>query len=246
MASFLAAILSSRDQGPLVTNALQLVELLLVKMPDAYQYFFRREGVMHEIEQIASAALVSAPKSKKSSPSRTPRNAADLNVSAGPSDLTHALQQHADSTSSLTPAEAQAQDMITLRARHLRDEYGSADSEPALRARAALDTIEELVTQLNAFAEPSGKGAKFEKEVAEVVGKVSKLFSDEKEPLSSFELLESGLVDGLLRFATETGTPTCELERVQNHGSVQMLTRKLRSECPTSSRASRRRLHASS
>lgn len=220
MASFLAAILSSRDQGPLVTNALQLVELLLVKMPDAYQYFFRREGVMHEIEEIASAALVTPPKSKKSSPSRTPRNAADLNSDAGPSDLSRALEQHADSTSPLTPAEAQAQDMITLRARHLRDDYGSADSEPALRARAALDTIEELVTKLDAFAEPSGKGPKFEKEVADVVEKVSKLFSDEKEPLSSFELLESGLVDGLLRFATETGTPTCELRNDRSEGSA--------------------------
>lgn len=214
MASFLAAILSSRDQGPLVTNALQLAELLLVKMPDAYQYFFRREGVMHEIEQVAAAALVSPPKSKKSSPSRTPRNAADLAANAGPSDLSRALEQHADPTAALTPAEAQAQDMITLRARHLRDDYGSADSEPALRARAALDTIAELVTKLDAFAEPSGTGAKFEKEVADVVEQVSKLFSDEKEPLSSFELLESGLVDGLLRFATETGTPTCELREL--------------------------------
>lgn len=162
MASFLAAILSSRDQGPLVTNALQLVELLLVKMPDAYQYFFRREGVMHEIEAIAASPLVgSVSKSKRPSPSRTPQIAApavtaDQNSAEGSPGLTRALQHHVDGAAPaavppprpiLSPSEAQAQDMITLRARHLRDEYAGADSEPALRARLALDRIEELVTR---------------------------------------------------------------------------------------------------
>lgn len=218
MASFLAAILSSRDQGPLVTNALQLVELLLVKMPDAYQYFFRREGVMHEIERLAATDLVSS-KSKRASPARTPREdtSAPSGSTSGPSRLTRALQQQAtaDATASptpLTPVEAQAQDQITLRARHLRDTYAGADTEPALRARAALDKIEALVAKLEGFIEaklssPGSKAMnKLEKDAKSVVAQVAALFSDQKSPLSSFELLESGLVKGLLRFSTEVGT----------------------------------------
>lgn len=224
MASFLAAILSSRDQAPLVTNALQLVELLLVKMPDAYQYFFRREGVMHEIERIAAASIVTVSKSKRSSPSSTTApaspnaNAAASSSTSGPSGLARALQQHAASSSSLattdnetpavppqeppplppptslTPAEAQAQDMITLRARHLRDKYAAADSEPAVKARSALDNIRRLVQEIHSSSSPTKK----------VVSEIAALFADEKNPLSSFELLESGLVDGLLTFASES------------------------------------------
>ncbi|KAL8280298.1 hypothetical protein RQP46_007215 [Phenoliferia psychrophenolica] len=222
MASFLAAILSSRDQAPLVTNALQLVELLLVKMPDAYQYFFRREGVMHEIERIADAPLV-APKSKHRSPSRSHRHSASESSATAPdspavtapsSGLARSLQQHAAAVAespfdpplpvaaALSSAEAQAQDCITLRARHLRDQYAAKDSEPALKARTALETIKGLVKELDTVV--TGKAAV--PAVKELVGKVASLFSDERNPLSSFELLESGLVDGLLRFATSHGS----------------------------------------
>ncbi|KAI5475050.1 E3 ubiquitin-protein ligase TRIP12, partial [Pseudohyphozyma bogoriensis] len=188
MASFLAAILSSRDQSGLVTNALQLVELLLIKMPDAYQYFFRREGVMHEIERIAASPLVYVSKSKRLAASTVTSTAAPSDASAGaPADAVTVPPP-----TTLSSSEAQAQDMITLRARYLRDRYGAADSEPALEAKSALDNIRVLVKQLEGV------------EVEGLVEKMAALFADEKTPLSSFEMLESGLVDGLLRFATET------------------------------------------
>ena len=214
MASFLAAILSSRDQAPLVTNALQLVELLLVKMADAYQYFFRREGVMHEIERIADAPLV-APKSKHPrSPTRAHKKSASESSDVGPtppSGLARSLAHHAANvadafdpvlppSAALSTAEAQAQDVITLRARHLRDKYAAADSEPALKAACALGTIKDLVKDLDASLEAEAKTTR--KQAYSLVQSVALLFSDERNPLSSFELLESGLVDGLLRFAT--------------------------------------------
>ena len=77
MASFLAALLSSDDHTTLTINALQLAELLLIKLPDAYQYHFRRDGVLHEIERIAVAELVSQPKSKRAAAWRITRKHLD-------------------------------------------------------------------------------------------------------------------------------------------------------------------------
>ena len=176
-------MLSSHDQTQLITNALQLIELLLVKMPVAYQYTFRREGVMYEVEKIASLDLISSSSSKKSKSTST---------SSDPSE---------SSTPVLTPLDRQAKDAITLRARHLRDDYGKAESEPAVRAKEVLERIRFLVKSLDEFAHSKEKPGKVEKDARGVVDEIAGLFANEKNPLSSFEMLESGLVDGLLKFA---------------------------------------------
>lgn len=210
-AAFISAILSSRENpSALITNALQLVELLLVKMHDAYQYTLRREGVMHEIARLADQPLVGQ-KSKRSSPSHTPLNDGS-SAAAAPSGLSRTLQGAAARTA-LSPSDAQAQDSVVLRARHLRDSYGAADTEPAVRAQGVLDRIKALVEHLNGVAHAEASGAKavakVEKEARAALDEVAELFADEKNPLSSFEMIESGLVDGLLKFATETGDGPC-------------------------------------
>ncbi|GAA5832992.1 hypothetical protein JCM11251_006474 [Rhodosporidiobolus azoricus] len=201
-AAFISAILSSKDQqSALTTNALQLVELLLVKMPDAYSYTFRREGVMHEIARLAETELVStasSSKPKRSSPTRTPRE--DLPSTASTSSL--------GAIPLVNAAEVQAQDAVTLRARHLRDTYSSSDSEPASRAQAVLERVKQLVLHLNAVAHTGADAHKLkvETEAKDALDEVAVLFADEKNPLSSFEMIESGLVEGLLSFATEQGS----------------------------------------
>ncbi|RMZ75805.1 hypothetical protein DV738_g5313, partial [Chaetothyriales sp. CBS 135597] len=53
-ASFLASILSQEDHPSLVMFALQASELLLDRLEDVYHYQFHREGVIGEIQKIAS------------------------------------------------------------------------------------------------------------------------------------------------------------------------------------------------
>ncbi|KPV74163.1 uncharacterized protein RHOBADRAFT_54018 [Rhodotorula graminis WP1] len=231
-AAFISAILSSREHQPaLITNALQLVELLLVKMPDAYQYTFRREGVMHEIDRLANEELGSAAatsnKSKRSSPARTPRGDEPAAAPGPASNLSRVLQSAPVAAAAavvapaLTPVEAQAKDAVTLRARHLRASYGAPDSEPALRAQSVLERIKALVQHLEKVA-ASGSGSSggdaMEREAKEALDEIAGLFADEKNPLSSFEMVESGLVEGLLKFATEPGsgslTPTKRQELI--------------------------------
>lgn len=250
MSSFLAAILSTRGQVALATNALQLVELLLVKLPDSYQCFFRREGVMHEIERLAAQPIVSATRTKKDGSSRTPRVSEESSGILLPSTSSSAwavagisqiLREEESATASrastvsgdetplalhatsnlpigtgtptvLTPVDALAEDILTRRARHLRDQYASPDSEPAIKARDALKSIRSLVARLDEVSSGrrSPKSAHELEGVSSLIADVAALFSDAENPLSSFELLESGLVDGLLRFATDSGTDRCE------------------------------------
>lgn len=164
---------------------------------------------MHEIERIASEPILTPPKSKRSSPSRTPKVPVDDTPgAAGPSGLARALSHHsADvaasaSTSTvlaLTPAEALAKDMITRRAQHIRDMYITVDSEPMLKAKLALEAVELLVTRLEAVSSGSINA---DGDVVELVEQVALLFSNQLSPLSSFELSRSGLVEALLRFTT--------------------------------------------
>lgn len=53
-ASFLASILSQQDHPILVKSALQATELLLARLDNVYRYQLYREGVINEIEKIAT------------------------------------------------------------------------------------------------------------------------------------------------------------------------------------------------
>lgn len=53
LSSFLAGVLSQQEHSSLVISALQVCELLIIKLPDDYHFHFRREGVMYEINKLA-------------------------------------------------------------------------------------------------------------------------------------------------------------------------------------------------
>ncbi|KAL1920442.1 uncharacterized protein VTP21DRAFT_819 [Calcarisporiella thermophila] len=55
-ASFLTGILAQQEYPTLVMGALQLAELLMKKLPDVYHYYFRREGVVFEMNRLIEEA----------------------------------------------------------------------------------------------------------------------------------------------------------------------------------------------
>lgn len=241
MASFLGGLLATKDQPSLVTSGLQIVELLLTKLPDTYHVVFRREGVLHEVQRLAAADLVSPPKEKErgkkgSKSTETPatpvvaepdtetgetlgtRADAVLAAAGGgqASNLTRALR-HAESigmdegllqllghpggiptpiVSTGQQPEAAMKDALTMRARYVRDKVFSGDSARAKKATAELDTTKALAGRLDK--------AKTAKTATSVLKEIAALFLREDSPISSFEMLESGLVDGLLRFTAHS------------------------------------------
>lgn len=245
LASFLAAILSSREHPTLAVGALQIVELLTEKLPSLYTALLRREGVMWEIDDIASQTPSSRPSDKaiaaaasastdtasSAEPLTLPRSGAsqtelgvggaNVGLSSG-SSLARLLAAAAGSGASSAQMEAlgfrpasssssasafnaqsaaDATDASIWRARVLRDKFAAeANSSGGARSAAqALDHIKDLVKRLYAAA-ADGK----ESDAIDVLQQVGSLFSRNDDPISSFELLRSGLVEALYSFATQS------------------------------------------
>ncbi|XP_065121190.1 E3 ubiquitin-protein ligase TRIP12 isoform X3 [Paramisgurnus dabryanus] len=63
VSSHIASMLSSQDLK-IVVGSLQMAEILMQKLPDVFSVYFRREGVMHQVKNLAEseAFLTSPPK----------------------------------------------------------------------------------------------------------------------------------------------------------------------------------------
>jgi E3 ubiquitin-protein ligase TRIP12 len=165
----------------------------LTKVPEEYKPAFRREGVFHEIEVLASRSTVKSKDKEKDK---------ELSESPSPADST-SNQPPLNSASSaaaipgfkkLSSLSLEPDDAITLRARVIRfkhvltGEQGAEDS--------TFDHLRSLVMRLSA------QDAN-EKTMMIVLRELAELFASPHSSVSSFELLQSGLVDGLLQFTTD-------------------------------------------
>ena len=193
VASFASSILSSKDHPSLVIGALQLVDLLLMKVPTEYRPTFRREGVFHEIEALAVRSVAS-PKSKDKD-----KDAPDVPSPADPGILVAPVSAASSAAmipgfKKLTSLSLEPDDAITLRARIIRFKY-LAGSEQA-DGDNVFDTLRRLVERISA------KDAS-EQTSNDALRELADLFASAHTSVSSFELLQSGVVDGLLQFTTD-------------------------------------------
>lgn len=191
IASFASSILSSKDHPSLVIAALQLVDLLMGKVPHLYKPAFRREGVFYEIESIAERPLLSSRLKEKEKEKDSAESAEPMSLPAPtPSASTIPGYKRLNSLS-LDPEDA-----ITLRCRVVEFKFLTEDSD--VSEEASFDHLRRLVDRL------SSKLAT-EEEVTEALWDLAELFSSAHTSISSFELLQGGVVDALLAYAMEEG-----------------------------------------
>ena len=93
----------------------------------------------------------------------------------------------------LTSLALEPEDAITLRARVIRLKHLSSDEKAE---HELYNTLHQLVQRLS---DKDGS----EKSLPDALKELAALFSSPHSSLSSFELLQSGLVDSLLAFATD-------------------------------------------
>ncbi|KAI9429610.1 ubiquitin-protein ligase [Lactarius indigo] len=198
VASFSSSILSSKDHPTLVIGALQLVELLLSKIPEEYRPAFRREGVFHEVELLADRTLIS---SKKKSTNNDKEKDKDLSDTSSAPDLppppipvSPAVAAGIPGFKKLSSLSLDPEDAVTLRARVIRFRYLTGrESNDADNVFATLRRLVERISDSSAS----------EKEVGNALKELATLFTSAHTSVSSFELLQSGVIDGLLQFATD-------------------------------------------
>ncbi|KAF4593200.1 Ubiquitin fusion degradation protein 4 [Pleurotus pulmonarius] len=204
VASFASSILSSKDHPSLVIGALQLVELFLIKVPESYKPTFRREGVLHEIETLVQRTLTTSKskekdkdKDKESSESSTP----DPPSASVQSSSAHTVPGF----KKLSSLALDPDDAITLRARVIRFKYLAGDEQrDGDKHFDALRRIVERISVRDAT----------EKDLQKALRELADLFTSSPTSVSSFELLQTGVVDGLLQFtADEDRTTTTKRRR---------------------------------
>ncbi|EKM81670.1 hypothetical protein AGABI1DRAFT_54559 [Agaricus bisporus var. burnettii JB137-S8] len=193
IASFASSILSSKDHPSLVIAALQLVDLLMGKVPHLYKPAFRREGVFYEIESIAERPLLSSRlKEKEKEKEKDSAESAEPMSLPPPTPSASTIPGYKRLNSlSLDPEDA-----ITLRCRVVEFKFLTEDSD--VSEEASFDHLRRLVDRL------SSKVAT-EEEVTEALWDLAELFSSAHTSISSFELLQGGVVDALLAYAMEEG-----------------------------------------
>ncbi|TBU40976.1 hypothetical protein BD309DRAFT_1082383 [Dichomitus squalens] len=198
VASFASSILSSKDHPTLVIGALQLVELLLAKVPTEYKPVFRREGVFHEIEALASRTITSY-KSKD----KDKNTDKDISEAPSPGDtgiptsvpIPIAVITSIPGYKKLSSLSIEPDDAITLRARVIRFKYLASDDSTG---------TDDVSANLRKLVERITDAAASEKDLATALGELAALFSSQHTSVSSFELLQSGVIDGLLDFFADS------------------------------------------
>ncbi|EIW79108.1 hypothetical protein CONPUDRAFT_59237 [Coniophora puteana RWD-64-598 SS2] len=198
VASFASAILSSKDHPSLVIGALQLVELLLVKMPSEYRPALRREGVFHEVDVFAARSLVAKSKDKDKDKDNIPDAAADLIAAY------NASGSAIPGFKKLSSMSIDPEDAITMRARVIRFKFSFGQEE--IDGDTTFEDLKDLMQRIVAPNASEASAQTVVRELATLLGS--------RSSVSSFELLQSGAVDGLLQFATDPSR-TIPLKRRQ-------------------------------
>lgn len=227
LASFLCAIIASKDDPTFVLNALQLVELLATKLPDVYQTSFVREGVVFEIEALAEQELSSVKAATKEATDAAVKTEAEEQATptAGPStsavpaltsDETKPILPTAGLPSALSSFLIEPGPGISTHRRSI----SQLDPTDAIIIRARLlaakklfdvggdhkDAASMVLNELGALVRRLCVSDASEAELRDSLRDIASQFSNAGPALSSFELLKSGLVDGLLDFVDINGT----------------------------------------
>lgn len=170
----------------------------MTKIPLQYKPTFRREGVFHEIETLAGREVTSTKvKDKDTSEAPSPSDSGILASSPAPPISAPTIPGF----KKLTSLSLEPEDAITLRARVIRFKYLTGDEET--EEDNVFETLRQLVQRISI---PNAS----ENEVMEPLKELADLFASPHTSVSSFELLQSGVVDGLLQFATDEEQP-CKL-----------------------------------
>ena len=241
MASFLGTIISSETNPHFVLSALQLVELLVNKLPDVYQTSFIREGVVYEIEKLAEMETKAAQKAKEDEASEDIKPDVDQLAQAGPSVPSVLTRPPVPFPSVLEGSK--------LDFAYMRDLYeaeggtGPMSSIWQMSAKKPAGTItidldsniwrarvlgvkkifdvegddkNEAKLVLDKLADLNStlsKQAATEGELYDALKEIASQFSSAGSSLSSFELLRGGVIDGLLQFVDIDGTVSSDQRR---------------------------------
>lgn len=189
-ASHLATILSQQDQQSLVMYGLQTAELLLRRLPEIYRYHFYREGVIAEIEKI-SAKAVPVEEVNVDEPESEDSDDGDDHLESSPVSSRSSMDVPGISLADMSSGAA-----ISLLAKRFIEVHEKGEnSVMKKKATEIMDSLKELA-----------EGLKSDKNPTSFFEKLATFFNNDEslQSISSFELLNSGIVGALLSVLEDT------------------------------------------
>ncbi|BFZ59598.1 Ubiquitin fusion degradation protein 4 [Saitoella coloradoensis] len=198
--SFLGGVLSQQETPSLMVPALQLAELLLGRLPKLFCYHFYREGVLAEVEKIGEAASqkVAQKQGKDAEVAEEASQASQASLTSETSVSTDASAVSVQSASTVKSSSrpGSATDLDVWAKRHA-EKFISAYKHAAKNTKADADAA-NYMTELTAVASKL-KTADKHGALKELVA----YFSANDDSITTFELLNSGVVDALLAALTD-------------------------------------------
>ena len=240
MASFLGAIISSKDNLAFVYCALRIVELLTTKLSDVYQTSFMREGVVYEIESLAKQELstVKAAREKKaeSTPTVVVKTEPGESPVAGPSNPIPPPRPTSrpalpDDLKPLLPAGMTAflaaEGLLGTPTPSHKKPSSVMDPNDAVIVRARIlgakklfdvagddsNEASDVLNKLSALVGQLCRPEASESELYDALRETASHFSAADSALSSFELIKGGVIDGLLEFVDINGVVSSNQRR---------------------------------
>lgn len=210
-ASYLASILSQQDNPTLVLAAIQASELLLRRLPEIYRYHFHREGVISEISKLAAKKEPETEKTQTAKDEAADDND-DRNSEASHGSDDHLTSSPVSSRSSsssthlpINPTTAMNSWIATRAARFMEAHDKDESSTVKHKAGNILEDLKALAEDMRMTDDYFG-----------VFERLVKHFESNNSltSISSFELLNSDIVDALLAALGTSGeTQNAEARR---------------------------------
>jgi E3 ubiquitin-protein ligase TRIP12 len=194
MASFLAGILSQQEHSFLTLSSLRLAELLSKKLPDVYRLHFQREGIIAEVEKLASEASCPSPNGIQGIPPAM--EAQNLDISEDDSDEDHEedsddeMDSPYDSPDVFEFSSTTPTDTIRKVAKQFLKQYSESGNKEKKEEGITLLKLKALGEKIAANSNDAQKTQLF-KELATY-------FEGDLESITTFELLGSKILDVLL------------------------------------------------
>jgi E3 ubiquitin-protein ligase TRIP12 len=230
LAGFIAGVLAQKEHSSLVVTALQLSDLLLTKLPSLYTSHFETEGVIFEIRRLAnslcddkqanSEEIKASSSSLSSEKPHTEEEAQDSSQASAADKLESELQAifgdrelDASFTSGMrlfdrlkksstymsgdkTPGQKDTQEWISVTAQNFLILYANTTKTSDASHTADTDRLKHVAECLQGISQDMTPKAALQEIAARYKSGAG---------ISSFELMNTGLIDGLLSYVTTSG-----------------------------------------
>lgn len=227
LASFIPGVLAQQEHSTLLISALQLAEILLIKLPHQYVTHFESEGVIHEIRRLATASEDDQGSSTSTQDVPKPETSGTESTQEEPSS-TDRLESELEAIFADRALDASFTSSMRLFDRLRRNPAVSNGIGGQDKGLGTKDTRHWIIITAKSFLDAYAEASNLDdgsqsvdtdhlKVVAQCLQGTSQAMTPKQAlqeitaryksgaGVSSFELMSTGLIDGLLHYLSNTG-----------------------------------------